>query len=197
MEEIKSYSSFEDFKSRLGFVDIETTGLNYNHHDITIVGIHDICDLPRIYIKGIDLDKAKTDIEKHSHVVSFNGNRFDIPFLEKKLLLERNFVSIDLMYLLWDLGYKGGLKAIETQLGITRDNAVQGMVGKDALVLWDNYINGDKESLNKLIKYNREDIINLEVLLNFCYYKANKYPVDSKHINLWRSSILDKSFLRT
>jgi len=190
LEQVESYNSYGDFRKQLGFVDIETTGLDFNTHEITMVGVYSK-KKPRVYIRGKDLDNAKQDVEDHSYVVSYNGNRFDLPFMEKKLGLERKFDSIDLMYLLWEIGYKGGLKSIEGQLGIVRDKTVVGMEGKDALRLWANYENGCNDSLEKLIKYNQEDIINLEVLLNFVYYRALKYPVGTRHIGLWREEILN------
>jgi uncharacterized protein YprB with RNaseH-like and TPR domain len=137
---------FEEFKSNLGYLDIETTGLSSDYHYITMVGIYSK-NKPRTYVEGNNLEFAKADVENHDYIVTFNGIRFDIPFMEKKLYLEKKFSSIDLMYLLREIGYRGGLKKIESDLGLSRDKLVEGMGGKDALRLWSEYKKGNPESL--------------------------------------------------
>jgi len=193
-EEVNTFNSFDDFKKELGFLDIETTGFSVNHHDVTIVGIYSNSN-PRTYIRNKNLHNAKEDIENHNYIVTFNGERFDLPFLEQKLDLKRNFKSIDLMYLLWQLGYYGGLKKIENVLGISRPDVLSNLDGKDAVGLWYKYLDGNKEALDTLIKYNQEDITNLEVLLNFVYYKLKEYPVSTQHIKAWKQEINSKLYL--
>jgi uncharacterized protein YprB with RNaseH-like and TPR domain len=74
--------------------------------------------------------------------------------------------------LLHHLGYHGGLKRIEHQWGIVREDGVAGLTGFDAVLLWARYRRGDSEALERLIAYNRADVVNLEVLLKRGYELA-------------------------
>jgi len=67
------------------------------------------------------------------------------------------------MYDCWRRDLKGGLKAVELRLGITR--GLPDVNGYMAVKLWWNYVNdNDMESLRVLLEYNREDVMNLHVL---------------------------------
>ncbi len=57
----------------------------------------------------------------------------------------------------------GGLKAVERQLGIER--RLKDMNGYEAIKLWWRYVDFfDLEALNKLLEYNKEDVLNLKTL---------------------------------
>ena len=64
------------------------------------------------------------------------------------------------------LGFKGGLKKIEPRFGIHRPKEVNGMDGYMAVLLWQRYQRGDQGALDLLLTYNREDVVNLEVLMD-------------------------------
>jgi RNase_H superfamily len=70
------------------------------------------------------------------------------------------------------LGYRGGLKRIERQWGIIREDDVVGLNGFDAVLLWARYRCGDAAALERLMAYNRADVVNLEVLLKRGYDMA-------------------------
>ena len=75
--------------------------------------------------------------------------------------------------MLKEFNLSGGLKRIERELGLTRDEEVKDIDGFEAVILWKKYkYHNDLKSLEKLKKYNIEDIENLEVLLN--WYLKNK-----------------------
>jgi hypothetical protein len=80
-------------------------------------------------------------------------------------------IHIDLCPALRRLGYRGGLKSIEEQLGIVRRPETQGLGGWDAVRLWHEWRRGRREALDLLVAYNTEDIVNLEALLEFAYPK--------------------------
>lgn len=93
---------------------------------------------------------------------TYNGDRFDLPILERqtRLDLRSRFTSLDLLRECRRVGLKGGLKRMEERFGIAR--ATRGMSGWDALQLWARYENaGDQEALGLLLEYNREDVMNL------------------------------------
>ncbi|MDV2494687.1 MAG: ribonuclease H-like domain-containing protein [bacterium] len=96
---------------------------------------------------------------------TYNGHRFDLPVIHRRLglNLRRLFASRDLMYDCWRRGLYGGLKAVERQLGIPR--SLPHLDGRDAMRLWAAYVDrGEEEALELLLRYNREDIENLDLL---------------------------------
>lgn len=97
-------------------------------------------------------------------VYTYNGSRFDLPVVKKCLGLDVNGLTVthDLMYDCWRNNLYGGLKKVEKSLGIYR--YTDEMNGYDAMRLWEEYMDGDREALRLLLKYNMEDVKNLEVL---------------------------------
>jgi uncharacterized protein YprB with RNaseH-like and TPR domain len=52
---------------------------------------------------------------------------------------------------------------VEKILGIYRET--EGVCGYDAIILWDKYENyDDMDALSLLLKYNRDDVVNLKTL---------------------------------
>jgi uncharacterized protein len=49
---------------------------------------------------------------------------------------------------------------------------VAGLNGYDAGLLWERYRRGDREAMDRLIAYNRADVVNLEGLLRRGYAMA-------------------------
>jgi len=156
---------------KVGFVDIETTGLSRHSNQITVLGIYDGVK-SHLYVNGKNLPDASAKMKEFDIVVTFNGKQFDIPFIEHHFGCKYNFVHLDLRYMLKELGLHGGLKSIESQLGISRDASVVGVDGFEAVRLWHRYQRGCEASLQKLLKYNEEDVVNLQTLLN--YYLQTK-----------------------
>jgi len=94
--------------------------------------------------------------------VTFNGKRFDVPFLESSFGLDVDTPHLDLMYTCRKLGLSGGLKPIEREIGIGRDRP--DISGRDAVRLWREHESGADGSLETLVSYNREDAVNLRAL---------------------------------
>jgi len=163
------WRAFRDFSSSVAFVDIETTGLSPAYDRMTVVGIYDGRQA-KTYVRGIDLDDIVDELEKYELLVTFNGARFDLPFIKHEYPgIEFNQLHIDLMYPLRRIGYTGGLKKIEQALGITRSDDTTGITGFDAVRLWREYERGDTDALELLLKYNREDIVNLETIIGMTH----------------------------
>jgi len=156
---------------KIAYLDIETTGLSRYTDIITMIGIYD-GETAKSYINGIDLEEAYSKLKDFDIVVTFNGKSFDMPFIEHHAKIKYNIIHLDLRYLLKEFGFAGGLKKIETELGITRDDEVKGVDGFEAVRLWKKYKNGDETALRKLLIYNKEDIVNLKYLLE--YYLERK-----------------------
>ncbi|MGC9122942.1 MAG: ribonuclease H-like domain-containing protein [Thermoplasmata archaeon] len=155
-------SEFSDYAL---YMDIETSGLNDN--EITLIGLSDNKKRYKILVRGINLvDRNIINIMKnYKIIVTFFGKRFDIPLIKKQFPYVSDYIdsmiSVDLYYLGRMVGFKGGLKKIERQVGIRRPEGIEGLTGYDAIKLWKSYLEGDLNSLIKLIRYNREDTINL------------------------------------
>ena len=67
------------------------------------------------------------------------------------------------------MGFKGGLKSCEQQLGLCR-KGLDGVDGYFAIHLWnDYYYNANQKALESLLAYNIEDSINLEKLMQISY----------------------------
>jgi len=155
---------------KIGYVDIETTGIS-SSDGITVIGIYDGVT-SYLYVQGKNLEDAHEKLKEFEIVVTFNGKQFDIPFIERHFFCKYSFVHLDLRYMLNELGLRGGLKSIEREVGIIRDSDVAGIDGFEAINLWYRYKRGCQQSLEKLLKYNEQDIVHLKTLLE--YYLSAK-----------------------
>jgi uncharacterized protein len=151
------------------YLDIETTGLSPSGSEITVIGIH-ICKgdeetFVQLVGRDIDADSLLEALNGVQVIHTYNGHRFDLPFIHHKLGvdLEEKFSHRDLMYDCWKNNLRGGLKSVERQLDIGRDSV--GIDGLEAVRLWWRYVETfDLDALNVLLKYNKEDVQNLKVL---------------------------------
>ena len=167
------------FGESVAYVDIETDG-GYDADSITVIGLFDGFET-RLYVKGQNLEDFVADIQDYKLLVSFFGTSFDLPFLRRRFpALALDQLHIDLCPALRRLGQTGGLKAIEHRLGIRRVDEVEGMSGMDAVYLWSRWERRrDKEALARLLAYNRADIENLKLLLEWTYprlVEASGFP---------------------
>ncbi len=158
---------FSHFRERTAYLDIETTGLSPDA-EITTVSLFDGNNI-YCYVNGRNLEDFEKDIFKYDVLVTYNGKGFDIPVLERWFRIKLPHAHIDLRYILAKLGFKGGLKGCEKQLGINR-GALEGVDGYFAVLLWHDFINNNNEkALETLLAYNIEDTVNLERLLIEAY----------------------------
>ncbi|MDW7731050.1 MAG: ribonuclease H-like domain-containing protein [Methanolobus sp.] len=159
------WRAFRLFSDKAAYVDIETTGLSPGSSHITVVGIYDGKDA-KTFIHGIDLEDVVEEFEKYEYLVTFNGARFDIPFIKREFPeADLDKLHADLMYPLRRICLTGGLKKIEVELGISRKEDVADITGFDAVRLWHQYRKGDPEALELLLEYNREDTMNLKTIM--------------------------------
>lgn len=162
------WRAYSHFREKTAYVDIETTGLSPKYSKITVIGIYNGKETTT-YIKGINLREAPLEMAKYKQLITFNGARFDLPFIEHEFPGFFNHLHIDLMYPLKKLGFGGGLKKVERSLGLERSEETACITGLDAVRLWDRYERGDDEALRLLIKYNTEDVENLEKIIEMTY----------------------------
>ena len=180
MPSSEHWRGFRSFSDSVAYVDIETTGLSPSSSKITVIGIYNGKDV-KSFIHGINLDDVVEELSKYKYLVTFNGARFDLPFIKKEYpQIEFNQMHADIMYSLRRIGYSGGLKKIEVDLGISRSDDTTGIDGFEAVRLWNRYERGNEDALDLLLEYNREDIVNLEKILELTYEDLMKHTFRSQ-----------------
>jgi len=154
---------YENFRDEACFLDIETTGLDQHRDDVTVVGLHSPGETEAL-VAGRDLtaDRLQRRLDDAKLLVTFNGKRFDVPFLETAFDVDVDVPHVDLMYPCRRLDLTGGLKPIEREVGIDRDRP--DLSGQDAVRLWREYERGADGALETLVSYNRDDTENLRAL---------------------------------
>jgi hypothetical protein len=168
---------YREFRHRACFLDIETTGLNPQDHEVTLVGIFD-GEGVRTFVKGINLSREALleEFSKHGLLITFYGAAFDLPFLLARFPgLSLEIPHIDLCFAGRRAGLEGGLKAVERELGIERDKDIKELGGLEAVGLWRRWEkHGDREALETLVEYNRADTVNLKPLAEEVYRRLKK-----------------------
>ena len=144
------------------YLDIETTFDN----TISLVGIHipgkDMVQLMGSQVTDVSIAQA---LEGINTVVTFNGASFDLPYIHRITGLKVRDLAEhrDLLHVCRKRGLRGGLKRVEVLLGISRGSGITD--GRLAPRLWQRWENdGDERALEKLLEYNKEDCVNLEIL---------------------------------
>jgi uncharacterized protein len=159
---------FSEFRHDVAYIDIETTGLSKFDCQITTIALFDGNEI-KTYVQGKNLADFKSEIQKYSLIVTFNGKTFDVPFIEHHFSFKIQAAHIDLRYVMKRLGFAGGLKSIERQLGMDRAelNSVDGFF---AVYLWHEYRRTKNQAaLDTLLAYNCADVLNLEHLMVYAY----------------------------
>lgn len=162
----ETWRLYREFADRACFLDIETTGLSADYDKVTTIGALGGGKLA-LFIQGVNLDQFPAYIAQYPLLVTFNGSQFDVPFLRAHFPQARlDHAHIDLRFVFHALGYRGGLKEVERNLGVHRDSAIQGVDGFEAVRLWNRYRRGDRAALMKLALYNLTDVVNLVELMD-------------------------------
>ena len=162
---------YDRFRDGAAYLDIETDGLSRDSL-VTVVTVHRK-NRTSTLIEGIDLDaEALADaLDGAKMLVSFNGSCFDVPVLRNSFPeVDFDLPHYDLRFASRKVGYKGGLKPLEIEMGITRDDEIEGVDGAMAVHLWHQWErHGDEDALDILTEYNRADTVNLETIADRIY----------------------------
>lgn len=166
-----------DFQDRSAVIDIETTGLGRKDRITTIALLKN--GVIHVFVNGIDIDNFLSMLKGIHLLITFNGARFDLPFLRKYFSIDLSLPHLDLMPVMNALGYKGGQKKCETLARMHRTFS-QGDSGKDAVHLWKQWeAERNLEALQKLVIYNAEDVFMLEKLAVMAYNRVMQtYPME-------------------
>ena len=123
--------------------------------------------------EGIDLDAGTLAeaLEGAKILVTFNGSCFDVPVLRNSFPeVDFDLPHYDLRFASKKVGYRGGLKPLEIEMGITREDEIEGVDGAMAVRLWHQWErHQDKDALDILTEYNRADTVNLETIAERIY----------------------------
>ncbi|MFH2021609.1 MAG: ribonuclease H-like domain-containing protein [archaeon] len=182
----ETWCLYDHFREEAVFLDIEASDASLSSY-LTVIGLFDGVRT-KTMIRDVNFDEAilKKELAAYKLIVTFNGNNFDIPFLNKKYPgIVPTIPIIDLRHLCARIRLTGGLKEIEEQLGIKRHNAiVERLYGGDPLKLWRMFKgSGDDYYLKLLVEYNEEDVINLKKIAEHVVSILRKEIVSKHMIN--------------
>jgi uncharacterized protein YprB with RNaseH-like and TPR domain len=176
---------------RVAYIDIETNYVgklpdtdrrffeDYKNHLLTVVGIRTV-DAEQdqfIQIVGEDITRESVlaGLKDVGRLITYNGRSkpdkikrrmgFDFPVISAQVgvCLDDEFSHVDLVPLCWSKNLYGGQKVIERTFGLLRK--LPGKDGKWAMETWRRYLqSGEKNYLEELLAYNREDVYMLREL---------------------------------
>lgn len=160
------------------FLDIETLGLNRNKHMIYLVGIlyfskeENLWYLEQYFAESMEdeqymLQEVINSVKDFKTIITYNGNSFDLPYLNKRLSKYNiNFqFSIDKSLDLYAIvrnnkqylnleNYK--LKTLEKYIGIYREDIYS---GRDCIEFYKEYLlSGDNNLKDKILQHNYDDL---------------------------------------
>ena len=162
---------FDHFKDDAAYLDIETDGLSRDSL-VTVVTVHRK-DATYTLTEGIDLDAESLSkaLEGSKILVTYNGSCFDVPVLRNSFPgVDLDMPQYDLRFASRKVGFTGGLKPLEIELGIHRSEDILDVDGAMAVHLWHQLTrNGDEDALDILRQYNRADTVNLEYIAGVIY----------------------------
>ncbi|MFB6310073.1 MAG: ribonuclease H-like domain-containing protein [Salinirussus sp.] len=166
---------WRNFRDKAVAVDIETTGLDPDRAMVTTVTVRQGDDV-RTLVRGDDLTGAslREVFDTAELLITYNGKQFDVPFLESAFDVDLNHPHLDCMYVARAAGLSGGLTEVERTLGLER--RLPEVDGRDAVRLWHAHEAGHDGALERLIRYNQEDVRHLPTILDRAVERLTPEP---------------------
>ncbi|MHA1672772.1 MAG: ribonuclease H-like domain-containing protein [Promethearchaeota archaeon] len=150
------------------YLDVEMTGLDLETDVITTIACYTGNEI-RYFIRGVDLPDFVPFLNEFDAICTFDGEKGDLPFLNKAFGIHIDHIHFDLFKLSRRLHMHGGLKDLEVRFNLSRED-LTGITGKLAIVLWNRYLETHEQKyLDTLIAYNIEDVLHLDSLLQIFY----------------------------
>ena len=159
---------YEWLRERALYLDIETDCFGH----ITVVGLYGRGSYTALVRnESLGLIRLREELSRYDLLITFCGSTFDLPMLRAHFPdLPLDQPHIDLCGIGRQLGYRGGLKAIERRMGIDRVQALQGFSGEDAVRQWNRWRHQRNENARRLLlAYNEADCMNLQPLADAFY----------------------------
>ena len=162
---------YDTCRSSTVYLDIETTGASPRDGDVTVVGLHrNGRTISLVQGENLTTERLQQELHQCELLVTFFGTGFDVPYLRAKFpSLRLPVPHFDLCFAARRLGWRGGLKHIEHEVGIEREASLRGLDGWDAVRLWSRWSRGDHTALDLLLAYNAADTQNLVPLTALVY----------------------------
>lgn len=167
------------------FVDIETTGLSSNYNSIYLIGIlffnksNMLWTLVQLFAQNLNEESLILEdfiriIRKFDSIITYNGDTFDIPFINKRLekfnldyKLSKE-LSFDMYRVVKDNRYYLNLenlklKTLEKSIGIHRDDIYS---GKECIQFYKKYVDTNNEEYrDRVLAHNYDDLFYMINLL--------------------------------
>ncbi len=177
LSERDHWRCWDAYRDQTLYLDIETDG-GSSGNAITVIGMADSNGFFCL-TKDEGLGAFPDILSRYAMVVTFWGSGFDLPMLNKAFPgLHRDQLHLDLCYAFRGLGMRGGLKSIEKQLGLARSEETDGLTGRDAITLWNKFERqGSTKAKEILIAYNKEDVVNMEVLAQIAFDRLTRHTL--------------------
>lgn len=180
-------------------LDIETTGLSRNYHNIFLIGLIEIKKHSEIRLFFAEHPKEEYQLIRsitkylNKTVITYNGRTFDIPFIkEKAALYEVNIPEIQGFDLYrYISNYKNILnlpnykqKTIEEYMGLFRDEFISG--GKVVEKYQDYIITKNENDMNQILTHNKDDVKGLLKALEIVekLENLNTISIGKKHFTI-------------
>ncbi|MDO5689238.1 MAG: ribonuclease H-like domain-containing protein [Tissierellia bacterium] len=165
-------------------LDIETTGLYANRHQITVLSFIRAIDDASYQLEQYLAESVSEEREiliylqdilmEDARLITYNGVRFDLPFINTRAHHHRlagveAMSHLDLYLYLRTFGKlvnrpSMGQKALEIEMGIQRPFEMDGADAVEAYQRFKDY--KDRQSADLLLEYNSYDVVYLEQLLS-------------------------------
>lgn len=153
-----------EFFDQTSYFDIETSGLEMDSSVTVIVCWHQ--GRLQTFVEHENLDDFLDLLDDISLLASFNGASFDVPrILDTFHIPDLPCPHLDLRWLSFHAGLRGGLKTIERQLQISRPSDLGDIDGDVAVQLWARWREcGETAARDQLIRYCAADVLSLVML---------------------------------
>jgi uncharacterized protein YprB with RNaseH-like and TPR domain len=178
-------------KEKIGFVDIETAGLQADFHYIFSYCIKELDG--KVYKRLLTPKEVRNrkirdkllmkqfckDVEQFTRVVTYYGSGFDLPFLRTRAIfwgldfpIYKSIYTTDVYYI---IKHKFRLHRNRMETAC-RTFGIPCKTHPINPEIWQDAMTGDKKALQYILEHNVEDVISLELL----WKKVNQYALENK-----------------
>ena len=194
----ETWRLYAEFAERVGFLDIETTGLSADYDQVTTIGVLG-GGKPALFIQGVNLDQFPAFVAQFPLLVTFNGSQFDLPFLRAHFPQVRlDHAHIDLRFCFFTRWVIEADSRRSSTIWGSAAQAIQGVDGFEAVRLWHRWRRGERAALMKLALYNLTDVVNLVDLVDIAVVRKLRqtpFPGGLPVVEPVRSQILDSEYV--